>query len=725
MNSSPFDERPRANHRPSLAGHIFQSPGPARQLFSNNTPNANGGRQSSFRAATPPSRPSSSRGTPGPPGSALRTAVVKADQSNEIIRGDLNSVRYELQTLREERQLEKIRHEQELRALEVSVEEQAKRADALESDKRFLYEKQDELGKKLQKVKESFTSQKQELERQIRRLKSENNDLRDLVDDKQKEINTQDRQHWRKINEYETRCKVLSQTNDEMKEEMQNKNQIMEEILVKLEGKDSEVQDLEVELLRARAQTGDHGTAKILKKELGEQVNHIKTLESTNRRQLAELKTLRESSRSLELVEEEKRTLEGKLKMLDELREELSAAQLRISILQDERNAWESYFQREGLEFDSPESLAKALIEERVEKAVLLEKAGRLNPELLEKEGIIRELEGEVCSLREELQKSKEFSSKDSKARQRMERQRALALKEAQFLREQLKSFSTEESLYNQGGFDEQKVARIQELEGLLEAYKAEIEELKAAAVGVTGSEVAANKKRALDENAGDERIGELIRRNRQLQDDIMQLQRKETVLNKEIEALQYRITSIENISTRILQLKDNPTAREQAVKVSTLNSLREENAALLAQLEGRGNEVRMVPRATLENCKAEIRNMEQVVAEKEKRMTRLKEIWSAKSLEFREAVYSLLGWKLDFMQNGRVRVTHMFGNESQSIEFDGEKGTMKVAGGPDSMFHKEIRNLCEFWMPRQSIPCLLANILVEQYEKTTRAQLM
>jgi hypothetical protein len=54
---------------------------------------------------------------------------VKVDLSNEIIRGDLNSVRYELQTLREERQLEKVRHEQELRTLEASVEEQAKRAD--------------------------------------------------------------------------------------------------------------------------------------------------------------------------------------------------------------------------------------------------------------------------------------------------------------------------------------------------------------------------------------------------------------------------------------------------------------------------------------------------------------------------------------------------------------------------------------------------------------------
>lgn len=48
----------------------------------------------------------------------------------------------------------------------------------------------------------------------------------------------------------------------------------------------------------------------------------------------------------------------------------------------------------------------------------------------------------------------------------------------------------------------------------------------------------------------------------------------------------------------------------------------------------------------------------------------------------------------------------------------------MKISGGPESMFAKEIRNQCQFWMPRQNIPCLLASILLEQYEKTTRAQI-
>lgn len=102
----------------------------------------------------------------------------------------------------------------------------------------------------------------------------------------------------------------------------------------------------------------------------------------------------------------------------------------------------------------------------------------------------------------------------------------------------------------------------------------------------------------------------------------------------------------------------------------------------LLARLENEleklpSNITKMVPIRSLENARREIKSMEKVVADKEKRMQRLKEIWTAKSMEFREAVFSLLGWKLDFLQNGRVKVTHMFaGNsEDQSIEFDGEKG--------------------------------------------------
>lgn len=127
--------------------------------------------------------------------------------------------------------------------------------------------------------------------------------------------------------------------------------------------------------------------------------------------------------------------------------------------------------------------------------------------------------------------------------------------------------------------------------------------------------------------------------------------------------------------------------------------------------------------------------------------MRRLKEIWTAKSSEFREAVASLLGYKLDFLPNGRVRVTSMFhlspayrhgdpgassdpsgpgsmgSGEENSIIFDGENGTMKISGGPNSLFAMEIKPLIKFWVEeRKDIPCFLAAMTLDFYDKTTRA---
>ncbi|KAI5850489.1 spindle assembly checkpoint component Mad1 [Morchella snyderi] len=659
---------------------------------------------------------------------------TKADLSNEGIRADLNSVRYELSTLQEERELEKIRHEKEIRELQLKLEEQSKKSDASEADKRYLFEKQKDLSENLQKVKDQAASHKQDLERQIRMLKAENILLKETICEKDENTQSQDRKYRQQVADLKSRNEALVKMNKEMGEELEAKGLGLQQTQTTLSTKEAELGNLETELLKARAQTGDLDTLKILKKDLSEQVAHIKTLEATSRKQTQELKQLRDHNKSIEILEEEKQALESKVRMMDTLRHEISEAQLRVSILQDERNSWSSYFESEGLEFDSPEALARALVHERVEKAALIERAGRTNPEITEKEEAIQRLELELSTIRREFEKTKEDLGKDSRARQRLERQRALAMKEAQFLRDQLKSFSTEEKMYMEGNFDEQKTKRIEELEVLLETYKKENESLLVDVVkreGVAENEFNPRKRSREDDVDESKRIGELMRKNRQLQDDIAQLQQSLEMSKKEIESLNIRLASASSTSTRILQLKDNPTSREEAIKTETLVALREENAALLAQLEDRletlpSNNNKVVPLRTLENARKEIQMMEKTVADKEKRMLRLKEIWAAKSMEFREAVFSLLGWKLDFLPNGRVKVTHMFAGNSdeQSIEFDGEKGTMKVSGGPNSMFRREIKNQCTFWMARNSIPCLLSSILIEQYEKTTRAQM-
>jgi len=77
----------------------------------------------------------------------------------------------------------------------------------------------------------------------------------------------------------------------------------------------------------------------------------------------------------------------------------------------------------------------------------------------------------------------------------------------------------------------------------------------------------------------------------------------------------------------RVLQLKDNPTERHEIIKRERLDALKKENTDLLAQLEGRPGGAKLVPMSTLENSRMDVKEMEKVVAEKEKRMMRLKEV--------------------------------------------------------------------------------------------------
>ena len=62
---------------------------------------------------------------------------------------------------------------------------------------------------------------------------------------------------------------------------------------------------------------------------------------------------------------------------------------------------------------------------------------------------------------------------------------------------------------------------------------------------------------------------------------------------------------------------------------------------------------------------------------------------------------------------------------EENSIVFDVEKETMKISGGVESEFAREIRPQVEFWVEaRKEIPCFLAALNLEFYERSTRAAL-
>jgi len=567
----------------------------------------------------------------------------------------------------------------------------------------------------------------------------------------------------RRMAEVEARHDTLLQTYNQLKSDFEVKSAGLQAAKQGLSKSHDRIAELEGELMTLKAQGGDVAELEMLRKELSEQVAHIRQLEKTSREQREELDEYRQQRKKIELVEEEKRDLEERLRVADETRKELGYAQVRIQVLEEERRAWTTYLEsqtsaEEELRFESPEDMARAFMRARVEKASLAEKLGSIQPELTTRDERIVTLETALAQARTETQNVKNVSgtgSSDAKAKIRLERQKNLAIKEAEYLRAQLKAITDEEKEQRPQTYSEEQGTRIQKLEELVENYRREVERLHSDLSSLETqqqeeqppSTPRTGTKRSLDVSS-DERLGELLRRNRQLQDDLSKLQTRNQVLETEVSAQSTQLASLKATSrTRILELKDNPTAVAEKIKQSTLSTLQSENETLLAQLEGRlptlsavdtvGGQQQLVPRASLDAVKLQLDEKDETIASREKSLQRLRSIFRAKGLEFREAVFSLLGWRLDFEPNGRVKATSMFypklgkGKDSSGdgeadeeegssfILFDGEQGTMKVSGGPQSKFAKEIRGLIEFWVDgRGQVPCLLAAMTLEFYER-------
>ena len=695
-----------------------------------------------------------------PLGQSFRQSqAAKPDIGNEDLRAQVKTLQYELESFKQERELSKLRHDKELRDVQLKAEELFRKAQVrwfagqtrriCFADKVFIFKaeessrhvpshKYDTLKRELKDSQDQAINQRNALEKRLRTAQEECRAAKEESEEVQTEFEGLSRQHKHQLQEIESKHSTLQKTLSDLRDDLAKKDSALHTTQEKLSHRETENGQLESEILRLKAQTGDADTLAVIKRELSEQVSHIRKLESTNREQNAELKHFRRIHKAVEVVEEEKRALENRVRLMGDIEKSLREAQLQRQILEDERRSWTSLLESESgtgkLEFDSPEDVARALVRERVENASLLHKIGAVKPELLEKDEIIKSLEEERSKVLSEMEKlrSSGGSGNDSRARIRLERQRALAVKEVDLLREQLRTFDSEEQTYHSDNqFDAIKSQRIADLEALVDQHRTEVQNLNTELSSLENRAPAQPQsplKRSRVEESDDHQLGQLSRKNRKLQDALCTLQSTHALLQSEHAALQSQLTSLQHPArTRILSLRSNPSDNFEATKFSTLSTLRQENKDLLTQLESRYDAAgtKLVPQSTLENLRLEMQDLEQQVKDREKRMLRLKEIFGKKSLEFREAVFSLLGWKTDFRPNGKVALSLNTGAEGDEVEeciiFDGENGTMKIAGGPDSAFASQIRPLIRQWVEgRRYIPGLMAGIIHSKVEDGT-----
>lgn len=649
------------------------------------------------------------------------------------LKAEVKTLRYTIDNHKQEDELAKLRHESDLREARRKAEEDFNAKQTAEAEKSKAVRQYEALLKEMTEVRDAASNEKAALERRVRDIEENKRVLEEEVEDARFEREESMRGIERKTVELETRNETLQRTVEELQQDSDRRETLLQEAQQQLADKETAYGSLEADVLRLKAQTGDADTLGVIKRELSEQVTHIRKLEVLNREQAAELKHFKRLHKSVEVVEEEKRSLQRRLETMEGLENELGEARIQRQRLEDERTAWTAYLQSQEsadgqLEFDSPEALARALVEERMQTATLVERIGGLEPEITAKDSTIQALESEKSKLAEEIKKLKTTEGiappANSKVQLRLERQRALAIKEAEYLRAQLKTYDTEDNTFQPESVDAAKQQRIQELEDIVDKYKSEVEflsnELATSEIPLPPPSPTGTKRRR-DDSEDSEQLGQLSRKNRKLQDELTSAKTASKLLQKELSINKERLETLSTKSqTRVLSLRSNPTADYEAIKLATLDTLRQENTDLLSQLRHSTPPLKSVPLSTLTATELLIAETKRQLASATTRNDRLVKVWTAKTTEFRTLISGMLGWDVVFMKGDKLRVISAFyPGEENSIVFDNAMGTMKVGGGPKSKFAERIQEQIAFWLKeRGSTPCFLAALTLEFYEE-------
>lgn len=661
----------------------------------------------------------------------------------EELKAEVGTLRYQINSYEQEKELVRLQMETEVCDARRRAEDDFKAKQAAEAEKARAVRQVEALQTELEELRTERDTQKRELEARARDAQGEARLVQEQLEELSAAKDEAARMAEREILDLKGKIAASQRTCQELEEENKTREDVLQKAQALLSERDETIGNLEAEVLRLKADTSDAETVAVIRRELSDQVTHIRTLETKTREQHAELKHLRQVHKAVEVVEEEKRSLQRRLEANESVQNELAEERRQRQRLEDERRAWAAYLQSEEgadgqAEFDSPEAVARALSAERLNSASLLEKLGALQPEIADRDNIIKTLEIERAGLLNQIEKLRSTGGSaagNDKARARLDRQRALAVKEVEYLRAQLKTFDMEDVTLQPESVDEQKMKRIQELEDLVDKYKAEVSTLHADLTSLESAStspvqpVVGSKRARETDEAEHEQLGQLARKNRKLQSEFSELQTAHRLLQKEHEVASEQLaTAKEQLQTRILSLRSNPTSDHEAAKAATLAALKLENAELLAHIQRQPTLFATVPASQLAAAQREIADAKAETASSQKSARRLKEVWAAKSAEFKEAVFSTLGWTVTFIPGGKMRVESVYypsqtDEHENSIVFDGEKGTMKVGGGPRSAFAQRIGDNIKFWVREKGcVPCFLAALTLEFYEEHTRA---
>ncbi|KAJ3135217.1 hypothetical protein HK100_002944 [Physocladia obscura] len=644
--------------------------------------------------------------------------------------------------------------------------------DKLEKDRVYLLTRGEKVSNALKSIETEFDSKKKTQEAIISRLTTENRNLSESLSIIQERLNdVESRRDFdlknarNDVQQVNAKFELLSKRCEAESSGKQAALKLISDLQARISAMQSEMSVLNSSDLVV--------TSKTLQGQLNAQLKYIQTLESSNLSLQIEVKSLRTTYNETVALQEKARALENQLSHMSQLRERLAIAEVELASMKTEKQRWIALVddvpnlgKGEGGSV-TPLEMARALATERLERARDSERFAGNAAVILRLEESVRELEKEVEKLKAENVMLEEKVEIEKRQAKRLEKSRELILNEADFLRGQLMvlQFPKEDEkdlAINADNFDDENTkvyshsqfvkqlealinnckTRIFQLEGELAAKESTMLESGIESVSSNGLPAQLITSNNNDNStSGTSRLyKELQERAKGLEETVSHLKTQNAILEKEVETFDSQIGILEQAigrgvfdrsTLKVLQLAENPESQAFAIKKQQLDALQAENKALLAQLrllteqncnedEGFGGGA-FVPIEVVNSAELECQRLLKMIEERDKRILRLREVFTDKSQEFKEAVFSLLGYKVEF-QESQVRLisTYSAQDDDSSFSFssqENDNGTMQLVGGSAERLQLLDGLRKHYIIERGSVPAFLAAVTLTGFE--------
>ncbi|XP_055943246.1 mitotic spindle assembly checkpoint protein MAD1-like [Argiope bruennichi] len=587
-------------------------------------------------------------------------------------------------------------------------------------------------------ISEIERQKKAELDQQELRfiaLQQENSNLKVEIADVKSEKTEAIRKLHMEIGSLELKVSMLTeevQKSQEYIQSLKKKNSEMAETVALCNSYKEELKEAQAKIKELENKIEANKDAALIIASRQNDLKSLNELQKENRILKEEVAKYKESN--VMLYQEKMWSLQEKLSQAERKCVAVAKLQVENEQLKARISQWEELFDDKSSPYKSPSAFSRKLSQYQQNEAVLTNKLSHLTShcETLEKQ--IHEKEEIIKSLNCKLEQAQLNSSRMESVVKRFQRKILFLSKEKDNCRKLLDSYLGEATISGVA-LNAAQISHLEEMNAeykkALEKCEMEIDTLNEKLKNYAGFK---SEESAPEENKLKEENATLISKISDFQKENTSLLSKICNLEKENEELKSKLskqeTDRENSSgsgEKVLHLRFNPLDIANQRHLERFNKLQEENDQLKKRvkvLEEEGlaaSDVTMKVQQKLqsEGADSTLESLKEQLAAAERKTRFILENARLKSTEFREAVYQLLGYRIDVPMAETYKLSHVYADSrddyllfkinSEGIQLVETEYSKQVADKMQTYLHQH-----------DSFPAFLASLTMDLFNQQT-----